>query len=102
MLKHSVSTKRTHYLIKIWIVDLENVRKAFEVGLSIVVELYHYSHGMKSVQENNEKEEPLQIVACAEILPIDFLQTSGAYYLSLTQTKIERLKSLPLKNWVNF
>ena len=34
----------------------------------------------------------LKVVVRAEILPRDFLQTPGNYYLSLTVAKIQRLK----------
>ena len=34
----------------------------------------------------------IKVVVRAEILPRDFLQTSGNYYFSLTAAKIQRLK----------
>ena len=39
----------------------------------------------------------LKVVVRAEILPRDFLQTPGNYYLSLTITKIQRLKKFTVK-----
>ena len=44
----------------------------------------------------------LKVVVRAEILPRDFLQTPGNYYLSLTITKIQRLKSSPSKKFRQF
>ena len=39
----------------------------------------------------------LKVDVHAEILPRDFLQTLGNYYLSLTVAKIQRLKNLNFK-----
>ena len=38
----------------------------------------------------------------AEILPRDFLQTLGNYYLSLTVAKIQRLKNFTIKRFRQF
>ena len=43
-----------------------------------------------------------KVVVRAENLPREFLQTLGNYYLSVTMSKIQRLKKIsPLKNFVN-
>ena len=44
----------------------------------------------------------LKVVVSAEILPRDFFQTSGNYYLLLTVAKIQRLQNFAVKNFVNF
>ena len=44
----------------------------------------------------------LKVVVCAEILPRDLLQTLGKYYMSLTVTKIQRLKNFTFKKFGQF
>ena len=44
----------------------------------------------------------LKVVLRAEILPRDFRQTLGKYYLPLTIAKFKVLKISPLKHFVNF
>ena len=42
----------------------------------------------------------LKVVVRAEILPRDFLQTLGNYYLSLTIAKIHRLKNKKFRQFL--
>ena len=43
-----------------------------------------------------------KVVVCAEILPRDFLETLGNYYLSITVAKFKVIKISPLKKFINF
>ena len=45
--------------------------------------------------------EFLMVVVRAEILPRDFLQTLGNYYLSLTIDKIQKLKNFTVKKKIS-
>ena len=46
--------------------------------------------------------EYLKVVVRAEILPRDFLQTLGNYYLWLTEANIQRSKNFTVKKFVQF
>ena len=44
----------------------------------------------------------IKVLALAEVLPRDFLQTPGNYYLSLTSAKIQRSQKFTVKTFGKF